>query len=177
MEIRITARPLSLQQAPLLHALYQATPNYFQVLGTRVPKPQDVQADVMTAQLDSRRHLELLFDERKQLVGSLDYKVDYPAPGDVTINLLLIRQDLQGRHLGEAAVRDLESRLPAGTLRLLASVIGDNARGLRFWERLGFRFERAAYPSMTWYAKELKQPKAVAPLSRGQTLPLRGLSR
>lgn len=170
------ARPLSVQEAPLLHDLYRMTPNYFEMLGTRLPKPEDVQADVMTAQLDKRRRLELLFDAQNQLVGSLDYKMDYPQAGDVTINLLLIRQSLQGQHLGEAAIRDLERRLPVGTSRLLASVIGNNPRGVRFWQRLGFKFDRAAYPSMTWYSKELKHPKISAPLLPSYAPLLRSLS-
>ena len=83
--------PLTMQHAPLLHTLYAAAPGYFELLGTRVPTPDEVQRDVEIALLDPRRRLELLHDEAGQLVGSLDCKHDYPEPGDLTINLLLIR--------------------------------------------------------------------------------------
>lgn len=150
--------PLALHHAPLLHALYTASPGYFGLLGTRVPSLPEVQRDVEIALLDPRRRLELLHDDAGALVGSLDYKLDYPEPGDLTINLLLIREDRQSQRLGEGAVRDLETRLPPGTTRILASVLGNNPRGARFWERLGYTFALDARPALTWYAKPVAQP-------------------
>lgn len=150
--------PLALHHAPLLHTLYAAAPGYFALLGTRVPSFSEVQRDVEIALLDPRRHLDLLHDDAGELFGSLDCKQDYPNPGDLTINLLLIREDRQSQGLGERAVRDLERRVPRGTGRILASVIGDNPRGARFWERLGYSFALDARPALTWYAKPLALP-------------------
>ncbi len=146
---------MALPSAPLLHELYRATPGYFALLGCPVPSLQEVTRDIETALYDPRRRLELLYQE-KELVGSLDYKLDYPQAGDVTINLLLIREDVQSRGLGRQVVRDLEKRLPHSQ-RLLASVLGDNVRAVQFWERLGFAFATDARPVMTWYAKPLHQ--------------------
>ncbi|WP_102125600.1 GNAT family N-acetyltransferase [Deinococcus planocerae] len=159
--MRVT--PLALHHAPLLHTLYDAAPGYFALLGTRVPSLPEVQRDVEIALLDPRRHLDLLHDDAGELVGSLDCKQDYPHPGDLTINLLLIREDRQSQGLGERTVRDLERRLPRGTTRILASVLGENPRGARFWERLGYTFALDARPSLTWYAK----PVAVLPAGPG----------
>lgn len=150
--------PLALHHAPLLHTLYAAAPGYFALLGTRVPTAREVERDVEIALLDPRRRLELLFDPSGELVGSLDCKLDYPTPGDLIINLLLIREDRQSRGLGEQAVRDLEARVARSTGRILASVLGDNPRGARFWERLGYTFALDARPAMTWYAKSLAEP-------------------
>ncbi|GGL93981.1 N-acetyltransferase [Deinococcus aerolatus] len=147
--------PLALHHAPLLHMLYAAAPGYFALLGSRVPSLSEVERDVEIALLDPRRRLELLHDPHGELVGSLDYKLDYPQAGDLTINLLLIREDRQSQGLGEAVMRGLEGRLPANTERVLASVLGDNPRGARFWERLGYTFTVDARPVMTWYAKPL----------------------
>ncbi len=147
--------PLALHHAPLLHMLYAAAPGYFALLGSRVPSLSEVERDVEIALLDPRRRLELLHDHHGELVGSLDYKLEYPQAGDLTINLLLIREDRQSQGLGEAAMRGLEGRLPANTERVLASVLGDNPRGARFWERLGYTFTVDARPVMTWYAKPL----------------------
>ena len=60
-------------------------------------------------------------------------------------------------------MQQLEARLPPGTRRVLASVLGDNPRGARFWERLGYTFELDARPSMVWYAKRLGMPLALPP--------------
>lgn len=154
----ITFTPMALHHAPLLNELYQAAPGYFALLGTRTPNPTEVQNDVSIALLDPRRHLELLHDQSGELIGSLDYKTNYPQNGDLTINLLLIREDRQNQRLGEQTVRLLEERLPHETQRVLASVLGDNPRGVRFWERLGYVFELDARPVMSWYAKRVGQP-------------------
>ncbi|WP_221089650.1 GNAT family N-acetyltransferase [Deinococcus aquaedulcis] len=145
--------PLALHHAPLLHQLYAASPGYFELLSTRLPTLSEVQRDVEVALLDPRRSLELLLDERGEVIGSLDCKRDFPESGDLTINLLLIREDRQSQGWGRRAVRHLEGRVPPGTTRILASVLGDNPRGARFWERLGFTFTLDARPVMTWYAR------------------------
>ncbi|MFD2608494.1 GNAT family N-acetyltransferase [Deinococcus taklimakanensis] len=163
--------PLALHHAPLLHKLYEATPGYFALLGTSVPTLQEVQRDVEIALQDPRRRLELLNDDAGELVGSLDYKLDFPEEGQVTLNLLLIREGRQSQRLGEQAVRDLETRLPPGTTRILASVLGDNPRGARFWERLGYRFSLDARPVMTWYARDFTP---AAPPTRPEPLNVPG---
>ncbi|GGN45085.1 GNAT family N-acetyltransferase [Deinococcus daejeonensis] len=155
----MNATPLALHHAPLLHQLYAAAPGYFALLGTRVPHIKDVERDVEIALLDPRRSLELLYDDRGELFGSLDCKHDYPEPGDLTINLLLIREDRQSQGLGEQAVRHLEARVPPGTTRILAGVLGENPRGARFWERLGYTFTMDARPVMSWYARPLTPPR------------------
>lgn len=160
----LTLTPMALHHAPLLGELYHATPNYFALLGSRIPNATEIQNEVEIALQDPRRHLALIHDEQERLVGCLDYKTSYPQPGDLTINLLLIREDHQNQRLGRHAVRLLESRLPAGTQRVLASVLGDNPRGVRFWERLGFSFELDARPALTWYAKHVGQPQRRADL-------------
>ncbi len=81
---------MTLEHAPLLHELYCATPSYFALLGSPVPSLHEVTRDVETALYDARRCLELLYQDG-ELIGSLDYKLNYPHDGDVTINLLLIR--------------------------------------------------------------------------------------
>jgi ribosomal protein S18 acetylase RimI-like enzyme len=171
-------QPLALHHAPLLHHLYLRTPDYFALLGTRPPSLGEVEHDVQTALFDPRRCLELIYDtsqepakgEAAAPIGSIDYKLNFPEAGDVTINLLLIRGDLQSSGLGQQAVRQLELRLletpPALSTatpteasqlspRLLASVLGENPRAVAFWQRLGFSFATDARPVMTWYAKPL----------------------
>ena len=189
----LAIHPVALQHAPLLHELYLRTPDYFALLGTRPPSLGEVERDVQTALFDPRRCLELVYCEAEwpgEPIGSLDYKLNFPEPGDVTINLLLIRGDLQSSGLGQRVVRTLETRLketraePAGhdsqasqaqtsdleppTLqtghaspRLLASVLGENPRAVAFWQRLGFSFATDARPVMTWYAKPLGAPVRV----------------
>ena len=167
---------LALHHAPLLHRLYLDTPDYFALLGTQPPSLGEVERDVQTALFDPRRRLELLYQSgasmpAPELLGSLDYKLDFPEPGDVTINLLLIRGDLQSGGLGRQAVGLLEKQLPGGTSRLLASVLGNNPRAVAFWERLGFSFATDARPVMTWYAKPLGSAAAPRPAALLTSVP------
>jgi len=157
----LKVRPLTLQDSSLLHHLYVSAPNYFQTLGTPIPTLLEVEREVQLALLDPRRRLELLYAE-DDLIGCLDYKIHYPARGDLTINLLLVAEKLQSRGYGSRAVIDLEERLPAGVKRVLASVLGHNERAARFWERQGYVFAIDASPVMEWYAKAMpgKAPQA-----------------
>ncbi len=148
----LNAQPISPHHAHLLHRLYASTPQYFEMLGTPVPTLHEVEREVELALLDPRRRLELLF-EGEDLVGYLDYKLHYPSRGDITINLLLVAGEHQGHGYGSRAVAHLEERLPAGTKRLLASVLGTNERAARFWQRHGYAFAIDARPVMVWYAK------------------------
>lgn len=176
---------MAMQHAPLLHQLYLCTPDYFSLLGTRPPSLGEVEHDVQTALFDPRRCLELIYPEDSRQedgqqadpIGSLDYKLDFPEAGDVTINLLMIRGDLQSSGLGQRAVRQLELRLreqlrghpgPAAS-RLFASVLGENPRAVAFWERLGFSFATDARPVMTWYAKPLDRSHAAPVAPRRMT--------
>ena len=88
-------------------------------------------------------------------VGFLDYKLDYPEPGDATVNLLLIPEAIQSRGYGRRSIGLLEAGLQGRARRVLASIYGSNARAKRFWRGLGYRFAIDARPVLEWYAKEL----------------------
>lgn len=164
-------RPADASDAAIVHRLYAKTPGYFDVISIPVPTLAEVRTDLETAARDARRHIELVLlpprqqaprDEAltdpvsgRQVVGYLDYKLDYPEAGDATVNLLLVGGDVQGRGIGGRCVRDLEERLRGRSQRILASIYGRNPRARRFWERLGYAFAIDAKPVLDWYAKKL----------------------
>lgn len=172
-EVRL--RDVVADDAPLVHALFLATPGYFEAIGKPVPTESEIRTDLELAAHDERRHVLLaLLDDDGALaagplpaavptdprsataaVGYVDYKADYPEPGDATVNLLLVHGALQSRGLGGAAVRALEARLAGRVRRVLASILGSNPRAKRFWQRLGYRFAIDARPVLEWYAKRL----------------------
>lgn len=146
-------QPMALHHAPILHQLYLETPSYFAVLGSAVPSLLEVSRDLETALFDNRRRVELIYCG-KNLIGSVDYKMDFPAQGDVTINLLMVRGSMQGKGWGRRCIEALEHHLPRAE-RLLVGVFGERPRVVNFWERQGFSFATDARPVMTWYAKPL----------------------
>lgn len=164
-------RPADASDAALVHRLYQKTPGYFDIISIPVPTLAEIKTDLETVARDVRRHAELVLapanaklpeDEAlydgasgRQVVGYLDYKLDYPDAGDATVNLLLIEGPAQSNGLGGRCIADLEDRLKGRSSRVLASIYGRNPRARRFWERLGYSFAIDAKPILDWYAKEL----------------------
>ena len=155
--------------AALVHKVYCATPAYFDIISIPYPSLIEVKGELEAASSDKRRFTELLFapsEEQnltnlidpltgRQIVGYLDFKLDYPDQGDGTVNLLLIPEKLQSNGLGRICVLDLEGRLKGQVTRLLASIYGQNPRAERFWKTLGYEFAIDAKPVLDWYAKTL----------------------
>jgi GNAT superfamily N-acetyltransferase len=157
--------------AHLVHALYLATPDYFDLISIPVPTRAEVRTELAAAERDERRHVELVLERERPPVGDadalydavsdgwvvayLDYKIDYPELGDATVNLLLVHGELHDRGIGRLAVRDLEARLGGSVRRVLASIYGRNPTARRFWEGLGYTFAIDARPVLDWYAKSL----------------------
>lgn len=166
-------RPAGADDAGVVHALYLATPAYFEAIGKPVPTSSEVHTDLILAERDERRRVVLaVLDDRSvaatlppgvphdagsdaPVVAYVDYKLDYPDVGDATVNLLLVHGALQSRGYGAVVVAALETRLRGRVRRVLASIYGSNPRAKRFWERLGYRFAIDARPVLEWYGKRL----------------------
>lgn len=165
-------RLADVNDAPLVHAIYLETPGYFDIISIPVPTLAEVETELQTAGRDARRQVELVFapshlhlsgwhlrdpNNGRAVVGYLDYKLDYPEPGDATVNLLLVHGGLQSKGVGKHCAADLETRLRkrGSVRRVLASIYGQNPRAERFWRSLGYAFAIDAKPILDWYAKEL----------------------
>ena len=176
MEAALTLRAATPADAPVVHALYEHNPTYFENISIPVPSPDEVAIELAAAQRDERRVIELVivssldeaaveeagFDQRLRdqasggwVLGYLDYKLDYPEAGDATVNLLLVHRAARERGLGRAVVHELEARLSGRARRLLASIYGRNLAARRFWEGLGYRYAIDARPVVEWYGKAL----------------------
>lgn len=172
----LSLRHASLEDAGLIQQLYGLTPGYFDIISIPMPSLSETRVELGLAINDERRYVALLVTPGEpapgwelpdpvsggHAVGILDYKLDYPAAGDGTVNLILIPAPLQGRGLGGRAVRLLEEQLAGRCARLLAAIYGQNRRAERFWEALGYRFAIDAQPNLDWYAKELPEAAAAA---------------
>lgn len=146
--------------------LYVRTPAYFDILSIPMPSVDEVRTDLATAASDPRRITEVVHRADVNLPGVpdvpvgedlayLDVTLDYLEPGDATVNLLLVRGDLQRHGVGRRIVSDLERRLRGRCRRILASVYGRNPMARRFWTSQGFHFAIDAAPVLEWYAKRL----------------------
>ena len=160
----VTFRPVGPDDAAAVHEIYCAAPTYFDVLSIPLPTVLEVRTELETAAADPRRRTELVLlrdgPTEPRVAGYLDVTLGYLEPEDATVNLLLVREDLQGRGIGSEAIRRLEERLVGRVGRVLASVYGRNPRAQRFWRSLGYAFAIDAAPVLEWYAKRLHAPAA-----------------
>lgn len=160
----VTFRPVGPDGAAAVHEIYCAAPTYFDVLSIPLPTVLEVRTELETAAADPRRRTELVLlrdvSAEPRVAGYLDVTLGYLEPDDATVNLLLVRDDLQGRGIGSEAIRRLEERLAGHVERVLASVYGRNPRAQRFWRSLGYAFAIDAAPVLEWYAKRLHAPAA-----------------
>lgn len=157
----LSYHPAGPERAERVHALYRTTPDYFETLSIPLPSVEEVRTDLATAAGDPRRITELVVlpseptGESASDAAYLDVTVDYLHPGDATVNLVLVRCELQRQGIGRTVVGDIERRLAGRYKRLLASVYGRNPDARRFWTSLGFHFAIDAAPVLEWYAKRL----------------------
>lgn len=166
---RARTRSATARDAELVLTLYRQTPAYFEIISNPVPSLAEVERELEAAAHDPRRYVELVLAPSSEaidaardpetglaVVGYLDYKLDYPALGDATVNLLLIAAPYQGWGYGRCCVERLERRLKGRVKRILAAIYGRNPQAERFWRSLGYRFAIDAKPILDWYAKELE---------------------
>ena len=78
--------------------------------------------------------------DKEQLVGVVEMVKDYKTAGEWIIGLLLVDPARRGMNLGGAIHDYIKGyvSLEGGTL-LRIGVIEENARGLNFWKRLGYK--------------------------------------
>lgn len=167
----VSLRPATPADAAVVHALYASNPEYFRTISIPLPSVDEVATELGAAERDERRVIELACVSSLEgvdldpalrepggcgwVVGYLDYKLDYPEPGDATVNLLLVHDAARDRGVGRTVVQRLEAGLTGRVRRLLASIYGRNAGARRFWEGLGYRYAIDARPVVEWYGKSL----------------------
>lgn len=163
-------RPANLQDATLVHGLYLQNPCYFETIAIEMPTLKEVKDELTIAAKDPCRYVELVVSggqesnlrtniidpqTNREVLGFLDYKLDYPDKKDVTVNLLMISSRVQRNGLGKCVVQDLENRLVGRVKRILTSIYGESPAAKKFWHSLGYSFEIDAKPILDWYAKAL----------------------
>ena len=167
----LLTQPATLTDAELVHQIYLQNPCYFDSIAIEMPTLGEVKDELEIATKDPFRYVELVVGNPKndlglktninhvttgkEVLGYLDYKLDYPDKGDAIVNLLMISAKVQRNGLGSRVMKDLEKRLKGQIKRILASIYGENPSAEGFWRSLNYHFEIDAKPILDWYAKEL----------------------
>jgi GNAT superfamily N-acetyltransferase len=138
---------LGAQQVPLLQALFDANPGYFQAINGRNAAPGEAQLEfdeLPPPHLPFRqRWVAGVFDDGGALVGTLVLVADLGAPGVWHIALLLIDQAHHGSGLAAEVLAVLQTWVRSqGAQWLRLGVVVGNLRAQRFWHRQGFQATR-----------------------------------
>ncbi len=146
----ISLLPLDAEyHVPALQAVYAATPEYWQMYGLAGPLPDQAQRDLAAANATSGRYLAGIVkrvDEQDavagaELIGLVDFRLDWPETGAATIGMLMVAAPYQRQGVGTQAWALLAPWLAAsaGMHKARLSVEQFNIGALKFWETLGFR--------------------------------------
>ncbi len=153
-ELPLRRRRAELADLPRILAIYHQSPGYFETIGAELPTEADVERELLAAQGDEKRRVELIF-LAQEAVGLLDYKLDHPEDGAVTLSLVLVVEAYRGLGIGQQAVRELEQSLAGRYRTLYAVVYGENPSAERFFTTLGYRFQKSGGPAVKWFSKPL----------------------
>lgn len=140
-------RPLAADQVPLLQALFDANPGYFQAVNGRPARSDEAQLEfdeLPPPHLPFRqRWVAGIFDEAGALRGTLVLVADLGAPGVWHIALLLVDQAQHGSGLAARVLAALQHWAQGqGAQWLRLGVVVGNLRAQRFWRRQGFTATR-----------------------------------
>lgn len=143
---RLAARELAAREVPLLQALFDANPLYFQAVNGRPPHPDEAQQEfdeLPPPHLPfTRRWFLGLFDadaDSEALQGVAVVVQDLCAPGVWHIALYLVATALHGSGAAADTYRAMEAWMRhGGACWLRLGVVAGNARAERFWQAQGF---------------------------------------
>jgi GNAT superfamily N-acetyltransferase len=139
---RLAARELAPHEVPLLQALFDANPAYFQAVNGRPPNPDEAQVE-----FDERPPPHLPFTRRwflglfegDALQGVAVVVQDLGVPGVWHVALFLLASALHGSGTAADTWHAMEAWMRKGGAQWLRlGVVAGNARAERFWQARGF---------------------------------------
>ena len=143
----LSAQELSADDVPLVQALFDANPLYFQTVNHRHALPDEAQQEFdeypPASMSFTRRWFAGLFDAQGQAQGVLVVVSDLVASGVWHITLMLLADSQLGRGVAQAVFAQTEDwARQQGARWLRLAVVQGNLRGQRFWAACGFQTVR-----------------------------------
>lgn len=130
-------------------SLFQSSPTYFLNVEGCLPGPHTAHDAVVgrpNKTIASYRKDFLLIKEGDEIIGGAEIHADHPEPYTAYIGLLLLRDDLHGRHLGRKCYTEVEDyiRQRYQCRRVRLGVSDDNDVS-GFWSKMGFSANGRTY--------------------------------
>ncbi|CAN5422648.1 hypothetical protein BH10CHL1_BH10CHL1_48030 [soil metagenome] len=155
MTITISLLPLSLEHhTAALQQVYRATPGYWQLYGLPGSPEDQAERDLRTATETVGRYLlgivRRLNEEDPtagaELIGLVDFRLDWPEPATVYIGMVMVAAPYQRHGIGRQAWQLLQPWLAttAQMTKVRLGVEQFNPHALQFFEQLGFQLTGAS---------------------------------
>lgn len=140
----LEARLLASDEAPRLQAFFDANPEYYVAVGDEPPAPDEAVrefADLPPAGMAFRLNWMVgLAGADGRLVGMAHGLGDFIAAQVWHIGLFIVASDLHGTGIARAYYDGLETWMRAqGARWIRLGVVAGNAKGERFWAKVGYR--------------------------------------
>jgi GNAT superfamily N-acetyltransferase len=146
----LRARRLTAADAQALQVLLAACDDYHVLVYGRPSIAEDVRElleDGPPGKSAEDKFVFGLFTPRPRLVGALDMVRDFREPGEWYLGLLMLEPSVRGKGVGETVVRATEDWVRAqGGQRVRLNVAEQNTGAMRFWQRMGFVFDKRFPP-------------------------------
>jgi len=150
MPVLITLMPLDAElHVDALQAVYAATPSYWQMYKMEDPPPNHAAEQLAAAQEEPSRSLLGILrrvdandpEAGAELIGVLDFRLQWPEDGAAYVGQLLVAEALQRQGIAAQAWSLLQPWLAAsaGVRSVRVGVEQFNVAALKFWEAQGFR--------------------------------------
>ena len=131
-----------------LQGVYAATPSYWAMYDLDGPPSNHADKELVAAAAEPGRILLGIVrrldpadpDAGAEMIGFVDFRLDWPDPGVVYIGMLMVAEAVQRQGIGTQAWSLLKPWLAsqAGMQRARAGVEQFNVAALKFWEAQGF---------------------------------------
>ncbi|MEM8641470.1 MAG: GNAT family N-acetyltransferase [Cyanobacteria bacterium P01_G01_bin.54] len=137
-----TVKPLFVEDAPIIQALYVDCTAFFELTHGLPPEPELAQKEfavVPEGKTTGDRFSLGLFNDQSHLVGLIEAMRHYPKLQTWWIGLFLIHPDHRKRRLGRSFYQAFEQWIfDQGAQQVALVVIAANTVGFQFWQKLGF---------------------------------------
>ncbi|RDB34898.1 GNAT family N-acetyltransferase [Exiguobacterium sp. RIT594] len=130
--------PVTKKDFPTIQSIYAENPHYVQLEGRLLPLSEhELEAEFLNPDT-----ISLLCLDGEDILALIDYLPEHPTDHSTWIGLFLIPGRLHRQGIGSMIYRIFHEHHLQDCPVIRLAVLPANISGHRFWEHLGFRFER-----------------------------------
>ena len=138
--------PITEDNYAIAREVYSTNPEYFTLFG-KLADDESILSTVRKVPDGfalSDKYLAA-FCENGRAIAIIDLLAGYPSKSDIWVGLFLVHGDLRGKGLGAAIVKGvMQAARAVGFDGIHLGVVNTNTKALRFWEKMGFVYERTS---------------------------------